>query len=139
MASEETALKQIRSEVFLIEQNVPKEDEWDEHDDSKHTLHFLVRDKENNIGTARVIIKKEEQLAHIGRVAIVKQYRHQGIATRLLKNILDELSTREINSIYLHSQTYICELYEKLGFQKEGCTFFDAGIEHQKMALKIHS
>lgn len=133
----EIQLTAIRKIVFLVEQQVPIKDEWDDFDRDGNTLHFLLEHEKEPIGTARVLLNNETLNAKIGRLAILKPYRHKGYALQLMRHIITVLKAQQIQTISLDSQSYICELYEKLGFTKQGGIFIDAGIEHQKMILPL--
>lgn len=138
-------LTQLRTVVFLQEQNISEEDEWDDKDEN--ATHFLIRNTEGMaIGCARVLIEKpstyhlrnENNVLHIGRVAILKKYRQQGIGSTLIKTILAwcfEHHEADIE-IYLHAQTARLTFYTKLGFVIQGEVFIDAGIPHIEMWYK---
>jgi len=125
------SLRHIRDEVFIREQNVPIEDEWDDKDEA--AAHFLaVSDQGNGIGCARVLI--EESAFHIGRVAVLMEYRKQGVGRKLMQHVLSW--GRQQNpkyDVYLHAQTTRTGFYQHLGFIEQGDIFMDAGIEHIEM------
>ena len=125
------ALRKIRDAVFIHEQNVPIEDEWDDKDET--AAHFLVVNAEGDgISCARVLI--EERAFHIGRVAVLTEYRQQGIGRKLMQYVL--LWCRQQNpeyGVYLHAQTTRIDFYQHLGFVAQGDIFMDAGIEHIEM------
>lgn len=124
-------LKKIREEVFIREQQVSIADEWDEYDET--ATHFLVLNAQNNaLACARVLVKNH--LFHIGRVAVLAKFRHQGIGRQLMHFILDWCCRKNPNyGIYLHAQTSRIKFYEYLGFKAQGDVFMDAGIEHVEM------
>ena len=130
-------LSNIRTAVFIQEQKVPEADEWDEFD--KQAIHFLVQNDNNEfIGCARLLIEKQQQNAvfHIGRVAIVKSFRNQGIGHSLMRFIVDYChSSAAQRRIYLHAQIERRHFYTTLGFIAEGNEFMDAGIPHISMYL----
>lgn len=135
--SHSTDLINIRTEVFIQEQQVPITDEWDGLDEQ--ALHFLVLSaKGEAIGCARLLseISADKSLYHIGRVAILKPIRNQGIGHKLMQFIIAYCKqTAPENSIYLHAQTERRTFYETLGFIAEGDEFMDAGIPHISMYL----
>ena len=130
-------LVKIRTEVFMQEQQVSTADEWDGLDE--HAVHFLVLSaKGEAIGCARLLseISADKSLYHIGRVAILKPFRNQGIGHQLMQFIIAYCKqTAPENSIYLHAQTERRTFYETLGFIAEGDEFMDAGIPHISMYL----
>lgn len=135
-AEAQQVLRQIRIEVFIQEQEVPAADEWDGLDES--ASHFLVQTQQGEaIASARVLLEvnsKAEQHYRIGRVAVLKPYRRQGVGQLLMRFIMDEcLSQPGIAGLYLHAQTQCQHFYELLGFVAEGEEFMDAGIPHIAM------
>ncbi len=130
---DERALRQIRQQVFIEEQNVPTELEWDGEDET--AFHLLAEDSEGNpIGTARILPD-----GHIGRVAVLASWREQGIGTALMEHMLAEAENRHFKNIFLDAQVDAISFYEKLGFQAEGKTFLDAGILHRHMVRKTYT
>lgn len=125
------SLTRIRNLVFIQEQNVPIADEWDEYD--KTATHFLVKNSQSeSIACARVLT--EEDQYHIGRVAVLNEFRNQTVGRQLMQFILRWCNHQEPDfTIYLHAQTNRRKFYEYLGFVAEGDVFMDAGIEHVEM------
>lgn len=130
-------LKYIRELVFIQEQNVPEELEWDNED--KTAIHVLAwsqfDDSTLAIGTARIIIKNKQ--AYIGRMAVLSQWRKQGIGSRILQTCIDVCRQRGIKIIMLNAQTYALPFYQQAGFQITSEEFMDAGIPHKQMQLDL--
>ncbi len=120
-------LRHIRRKVFIEEQNVPEELEWDEFDNS--CIHILVT---NNSNTP-VACGRLKENGHIGRMAVLKEYRCTGIGTEILKEILNSAKKMNLNKVYLHAQTSAIPFYEKQGFVTYTDEFMDAGIPHKSM------
>ena len=127
--------RDIRREVFILEQNVSEDEEWDGRDDE--ALHLLARDAQNRaIGTARILI--EGKTGKIGRVAVRKSARGTGIGAALIRAALEELRTLPgITRAKLGAQTHAIGFYERLGFAAYGPEYDDAGIPHRDMALEL--
>ncbi|SMG17077.1 GNAT family N-acetyltransferase [Paracoccus sp. J56] len=127
--------RDIRREVFILEQNVSEDEEWDGRDDE--ALHLLARDAQNRaIGTARILI--EGKTGKIGRVAVRKSARGTGIGAALIRAALEELRTLPgITRAKLGAQTHAIGFYEKLGFVAYGPEYDDAGIPHRDMVLDL--
>jgi predicted GNAT family N-acyltransferase len=131
----------IRFQVFVNEQKVPEEMELDEDDSG--AWHALVFSGNVAIGTARLVVENEGldelsgQVGRIGRLAVLKNYRRQGVGADLLKTLIQYGVDRGIHEYYLHAQLSAQGLYEKMGFISEGDIFEEAGILHQSMRLKI--
>ena len=119
-------LRAIRHKVFVIEQNVPAEREWGKND-SLYT-HILAKAGDVPVGTARLT-----RDGHIGRVAVLKEYRKIGIGGELMRQIENVAFGQGFNTMELNSQCHAVPFYEKLGYETYGEVFFDAGIEHRHM------
>ena len=123
-------IKDIRTEVFIKEQNIPEELEWDKYDDG--AKHFGILSNDILIAYARVLIK---QNIHIGRMAVRKKYRREGIGSFLLSNICNQVDDRNQKKIMLSAQEQAIPFYEKNLFQIRGNKYLDAGIIHYDMEL----
>ncbi len=120
-------LSAVRRVVFINEQQVPEELEWDEFDDSCH--HVLVTDSANRpVGTGR--IKPD---GHIGRMAVLQDCRGQGIGSAILAVMLEYAEQQHIPRVFLHAQLTAIPFYEKHGFMVCSARFMDAGIPHKSM------
>ena len=123
-------LKAIRTTVFIEEQNVPVELEWDGLDSD--CTHFIVRSNSKAIATAR--LKPDGQ---IGRMAVLKPYRGLGIGSKLLNAVLTHATETSFAAVFLHAQIQVVGFYQQFGFISEGDEFMDAGIPHRAMYKKI--
>lgn len=123
-------LSTIRRQVFIEEQNVPEELEWDEYDES--SIHFLATIEQKVIAAAR--LKPDGQ---IGRMAVLAEYRKQGTGSELLRFILQVATSKNFDKVYLHAQTTAIPFYEKQGFIMQGDIFYEANIPHRGMLKKI--
>ncbi|HHJ35290.1 MAG TPA: GNAT family N-acetyltransferase [Gammaproteobacteria bacterium] len=119
----------IRRQVFIDEQNVPEEMEWDEYDSS--STHFIATIDDRAIATSR--LKPDGQ---IGRMAVLAGYRNQGIGGKLLQFVLLCATEKNMGKLYLHAQVSAIAFYEKHGFSTRGEVFYEANIPHREM-LKI--
>ena len=132
--SDQKAIKSIREEVFIIEQSVPVELEWDELD--AQCLHCLVvAEDEKPVATARLYQDKTQ--GQIGRMAVLMAYRHQGIGTLMLNALLEQAQQNGVKEVFINAQTTAIAFYQRLGFIQLGDEFDDAGIPHYKMTLKL--
>lgn len=123
----------IRRQVFVQEQNVPEQQELDEHDAT--ALHLLATLDGRPVGTARLLIDGAE--GKIGRVAILPDCRGTGAGAALMRAALDELRARGVTTARLGAQTHALRFYEKLGFTAYGPVYDDAGIPHRDMSLTL--
>jgi len=128
---EASVLRIIRTTVFIHEQRIPEDLEWDDFDlVSMHVL--ALNSDEQPIGTARLLPD-----GHIGRMAVLKEWRGKGLGTAMLLRILEELRNRRIQKAILNAQTTAIKFYEKFGFQVSGKEFTEAEIPHVKMILLL--
>lgn len=133
--SAQTELRRIRTQVFMNEQKVTAEDEWDGLDDQ--AIHLLARTTNGEaIGCARIIKERlqDKNWFHIGRVAVLKERRGEGIGLSLMHYALTWCTSTDSSAgIYLHAQVSSAGFYQKLGFIAQGTEFIDAGIVHINM------
>ena len=129
--ADEAAIRDIREEVFIAEQGVPAALEWDGRDpECTHLLAFSEQGEP--VATARMTPG-----GHIGRMAVRKAWRGQGIGSRLLKSLLDAARAQGLAAVYLNAQTHALPFYAHHGFQAEGVEFLDAEIPHRRMRLSL--
>jgi predicted GNAT family N-acyltransferase len=119
----------VRAIVFIEEQGVSYEEEIDGYDYS--SVHFLATTGNEPIGVARLRMFKDS--VKIGRLAVRKAYRRQGIGKEMFSFVLDYVAQMEYQKITLHAQVYLVKFYEDFGFVKRGEKFLEAGIEHYYM------
>ncbi|WP_039047021.1 GNAT family N-acetyltransferase [Acinetobacter junii] len=124
--------KFIRKQVFIIEQNIPEEEEWDDQD--MISDHFVVYDQDQPIATARLL-----QNNSVGRVAVLKAYRGQGIGRMIMLEIIRQAHQQDRKFLQLSSQVHAISFYEKLGFSIQGDAYDECGIPHIKMQLVIET
>ncbi|OIR04262.1 putative N-acetyltransferase YjcF [mine drainage metagenome] len=127
----EPLLRAIREAVFIREQSVPEELEWDGKDeDCRHALALSLNG--DAIGCGRI-----QANGHIGRIAVLPQWRKQKVGTAVMEVLLDEARSRGYKQVDVDSQTYAIPFYQKFGFVEYGKEFMDAGLPHKKMKLKL--
>lgn len=126
-----SAIRAIRETVFIHEQGVPVELEWDGLDAScSHVLAW--NDHGKAIGTARM-----QPNGTIGRMAVLKQWRGRGVGKALLQALLDLAATQGLPRVTLSAQIHARGFYERAGFHVVGEPFMDAGIPHRKMVKDL--
>lgn len=126
-----SAIRAIRETVFIHEQGVPVELEWDGLDSA--CAHVLAwNDRGEAIGTARM-----QQNGTIGRMAVLKDWRGRGVGRALLQTLLDLATRRGLSRVTLSAQTHALGFYERAGFDVVGEPFIDAGIPHRKMVKEL--
>ncbi|KXO86016.1 GNAT family acetyltransferase [Acinetobacter venetianus] len=122
--------KLIRELVFISEQNIPEQDEWDDQD--AISQHFVVYDHNQPIATARLLANNS-----VGRVAVLKAYRGQGIGRLIMLEIIAYAQAQKRPSLQLSSQVHAISFYEKLGFSIQGDEYDECGIPHIEMVMPI--
>lgn len=128
------AIREIRQIVFVDEQQVPVELEWDEED--AEATHFLLlleqivngQSATRAIGTARLLPD-----ASIGRVAILAEHRGQGYGHLLMLEVMQHAQRIGMSRLTLSAQTHALDFYRRLGFESCSAVYMDAGIPHQDM------
>jgi len=125
---------EVRRQVFIKEQNVPEDLEFDTYD--REALHMVVKDGERVIGTARVLFLTANQ-AKLERMAILKPFRRKGIGSRLIYYLNEELRQRQIEQVFLHAQCSAVAFYKSGGFEESGAPFWEVGIKHIKMQKQL--
>ena len=125
--ADQAALRGLRERVFVKEQGVPLELEWDGLD--AEAIHLLAEDAGGRpVGTARVLASGQ-----IGRMAVLPELRGRGIGASLLAAALEAVRRSALPRPWLNAQTSAQGFYEIAGFRPEGETFMEAGIPHCKM------
>jgi predicted GNAT family N-acyltransferase len=121
----------LRFAIFVGEQNVPAGIELDDLDAS--CVHAVAYDVDGKaVGTGRLLPD-----GHIGRMAVVKEWRRRGIGAEILEALTNEARKRGHAEVLLSAQLQAAEFYREHGFVAEGKVYEDAGILHQKMRKKL--
>lgn len=127
----EPLLRAIREAVFIREQGVPAELEWDEFDGAcRHVLALSLGGE--SIGCGRIYTN-----GHIGRIAVMPQWRHQKVGTAIMEALLDEARSRGCKQVDVDAQTQAVPFYHKFGFVGHGKEFLEAGLPRIKMRLEM--
>jgi predicted GNAT family N-acyltransferase len=125
--AQQAGAQAVRYEVFIVEQNIPVELEWDDMD--KVCLHAVVHDKNGAaIGTGRLLPN-----GYIGRMAVRKSVRRTGIGGAILAALMQQSKKRGDKAVMLNAQLHAVPFYARHGFVPEGEEFPDAGIPHIRM------
>ncbi len=125
----------IRTEVFIDEQRIPMEMEWDEADRScVHAVAF------NRLGMAVAtgrLLQDAPQVARIGRMASMQAVRGSGVGRRVLEALMRVARERGDTQVLLHAQTSASTFYARAGFVPRGPVFDEAGIAHVEMTRSL--
>lgn len=121
----------VRYEVFVLEQKVPLEMEWDEMD--VQCLHAVAYDANGlAVGTGRLLPD-----GHIGRMAVRQSARNKGIGARMLEVLVEAARKRGDRQVMLNAQIQAEAFYQRYGFLREGDVFMEAGIAHIHMRCDL--
>lgn len=127
----EPLLKSIREAVFIREQGVPAELEWDGLDEScRHAL--ALSHSGDAIGCGRMLAN-----GHIGRISVLPQWRKRKVGTAIMEALLDYARAHDYKQVDVDAQTHAVPFYRGFDFVEQGKTFMDAGLPHIKMYLKL--
>jgi YbgC/YbaW family acyl-CoA thioester hydrolase len=121
----------IRSEVFVEEQGIPKELEWDEADAT--ALHAVAYNRLGQpVGTGR-LLQAGEGVVKIGRMAVNRVLRGGNVGRQVLDALMEAARTKGAKEVVLHAQTSAQGFYQRQGYLPRGTPFEEAGIPHQTM------
>lgn len=120
----------IRHQVFVVEQAVPEQEEWDGQD--PECLHLLAWQDQRALGTARLLPD-----GHIGRVAVLAEARGLGVGAALMRATIEAARQSGHTQVELAAQIQALAFYQRLGFRARGEEFLDAGILHRNMILQL--
>ncbi|KAN0012430.1 hypothetical protein ACTFIV_004462 [Dictyostelium citrinum] len=143
-------IKKIRYDVFVIEQECPEEEEWDEYDEK--AKHLLLKINGDSVGCARwrkIYYPDYEgnmdcHVIKMERFAVLKQFRGKNYGKELVKKVIQEIYQKtniEQNTDYplfmINAQQYVEKFYQSLGFEtdKNIPIFYEAGIPHVRMII----
>src|ERR1035437_1315171 len=127
----EPLLRSVREAVFIREQGIPPELEWDGLDeDCRHAL--VLSSNGEAIGCGRM-----QADGHIGRIAVLPKWRKQKVGTAIMEALLDYARAHDYPQVYVDAQTYAVPFYRSFEFVEEGEVFPDAGMPHIRMRLKL--
>ena len=127
----EPLLRSIREKVFMQEQGVSAELEWDGKDGPSHHA-LALSAKGEAVGCGRITPD-----GHIGRVAVLSEWRMKHIGTAILELLVDYARTQSYAQVELNAQVQVIPVYKKFGFEAVGEEFMDANIPHRKMTMRL--
>lgn len=129
--SDQPALRAVREQVFIVEQKVPEDEEFDDLD--PRSVHALAFDAEGRpIATGRLTPEHK-----IGRMAVLAEWRGKGVGDAILRVLLEQARAMGYPELALHSQVHAIPFYAKHGFVAEGAEFDECGIAHRLMRLSL--
>lgn len=131
----------VRARVFVDEQRIPVEEEIDRYDAAptgSDALHVLARIGDTPVGAARLLLDApQDGPVHLGRVAVLAEWRHHGVGNALMARLHEEARARGYRSIEISAQVSALPFYERLGYVAEGQIYLEAGIDHRAMYFAL--
>lgn len=124
----------IRGAVFVAEQGVPIEEEWDPRDTDAD--HLLALHDGVPVGTVRMVAQ-QQGTGLLGRLAVLSTARGTGTGVALVRAVETRARERGLSAVELHAQTHALGFYERLGYTAHGGEFLDAGIPHRHMVREL--
>jgi len=126
-----TDATRVREAVFVVEQGVPPEIELDERDaQCDHALAFEPGGRA--VGTGRLLPD-----GHIGRMAVLGDWRGRGVGGAILAALVERAATRGMRRVVLNAQTHAVPFYARYGFVAFGDEFMEADIPHVAMGRDL--
>jgi len=127
----EPLLRSVREAVFIGEQGVSAQLEWDGQDEMcRHAL--ALSHQGDAIGCGRILAN-----GHIGRIAVLPEWREQKVGTAIMEALLDYARENDYKQVDVDAQTHAVPFYHRFDFAESGEVFMDAGLPHIKMFLKL--
>ena len=126
-------LSMIREKVFIEEQKVTPQLEWDGRDEE--AIHFLAYQDEKAIGCARAFVIENHM--QLGRMAVLKEYRNKGIGGTLIEKAVITAKLNQLSAINISAQCHAIDFYKKFGFEVISDIYLDADIPHRDMKLEF--
>jgi YbgC/YbaW family acyl-CoA thioester hydrolase len=131
----QTPAQAVRTDVFVGEQGIAPEDEWDAADAT--AVHAVLRNRYGlALGTAR-LLQPEAGVAQIGRMAVTRLMRGSGFGQQLLQALVDAALARGDHEVRLHAQRSAEGFYKRQGFEPYGEPFDEVGIAHIEMRRRL--
>jgi predicted GNAT family N-acyltransferase len=135
LADEHQAIYRIRAAVFQDEQGISSTLEWDGLDEQ--CIHLVAKLDDECVGVGRLRETKEAKTLKLERLAVLSNYRRQGVGSEMVYTALAYSRAQGYRHMIIHAQVPTVAFYERLGFEKIGDMFYEADIEHLKMAQDL--
>jgi predicted GNAT family N-acyltransferase len=127
----------VRMRVFVVEQQIPPEEELDDADAT--ATHAIALQGGEVVGTGRMLLVEgdEEGTCRIGRMAVDREWRRHGVGGQILEFLEEQASQLGLTHCLLHAQEYVKNFYAGHGYVERGAVFLEAGIPHVEMVKEL--
>ncbi|MFB1050224.1 GNAT family N-acetyltransferase [Paraliobacillus sp. JSM ZJ581] len=122
---------QLRKDVFVEEQDIPIEYEFDQHDNNPSTVHILLEVEGQALATGR--LRFVNQQGKLERICVDSRFRKHGLGKEIVDALGKITRSKGIHTVYLHGQTQAEQFYQKLGYETKSAAFLEDGIPHYVM------
>ncbi|WP_114782405.1 GNAT family N-acetyltransferase [Botryobacter ruber] len=123
----------IREQVFVVEQQVPREEEYDAFEET--SVHYLATYE--NVPCGAACWRTTENGVKLERFAVLQEYRNRQVGGHILQAVLQDVqAAHPERSIYLHAQLPALNFYKRHGFEVVGELFSECDIDHYKMIYR---
>lgn len=124
-------IRNIRYQVFCVEQNVSVEGDWDNRPSENYLLYY------DNKPCSTMRYREVGKCIKLERLCVLREYRGKKLATMLIKKVMEDIKNQTDKTMLLHAQIYLLKFYEDLGFIKHGKIFIEEGIQHYTMTKRF--
>ena len=127
----------VRMRVFVVEQQIPPEEELDDADAT--ATHAIAIEGGQVVGTGRMLLVDEddEGTCRIGRMAVDRELRRHGVGGQILEFLEEQARQQGLTHCLLHAQEYVKDFYANHGYVERGAVFMEAGIPHVEMVKRL--
>ncbi len=125
----------LRTEVFVHEQGVPQDMEWDEMD--AVSVHAVLTNRLGMAVATGRLLPSQKGVAQIGRMAVMRQMRGQALGAQVLQGLMHTARERGDRQVLLHAQCSAENFYKRQGFVSQGEVYQEAGMDHVNMVIDL--
>ena len=123
----------VRKQVFVEEQHVSSEEEYDEFEDI--AKHVVVYDQDVPVGAGR--FRTVDGIGKIERICVLASHRKNGVGKIIMDALEADAKKESLSKLKLHAQTHAEAFYKKLGYDTVSDIFIEADIPHVAMIKEI--
>lgn len=122
----------IRMRVFVLEQEIPMEDEFDDND-GENTVYVVIYDGNKPVATGRYLLIDDGTTLRPTRIATLPEYRGQQLGTQIINALEDYAKTQGIKKSVIHADLRAVPFYQKLGYEIFSEVYQEDGVDCQNL------